>query len=162
MAADGDDHVGRTFGNYRLVQEIGHGGMGIVYEAVHDAIGRRAAIKVLRAHLANDPEVIERFFREARAVNQVRHPSLVQIFDMGRTDDGVVYSIMELLEGESLAARLRRLGPMPPIDAMRCFGECADALAAVHAHGIASMGGIGPSRRSRAARLSPSSSSMIE
>src|SRR5262245_61646736 len=97
--------IDQRIGNYRVVRKLGEGGMGAVYEAVHDQISRRAAIKILHAHLSKDTEVVTRFINEARAVNIVQHPSMVQIFEFGTTPDGAAYIIMEYLEGESLKSR---------------------------------------------------------
>ncbi len=132
----GESLIGRTVGNYVVLSKLGEGGMGTVYEAEHPGIGRRVAIKVLRAHLAGDPDTVARFFREARAVNQVRHPNVVQVLDLGTTPEGTIYAIMELLEGESLAGRLRRVRRLELGEATAVFDACADALEAVHAHGI--------------------------
>ena len=138
MAVSGvaESLIGRTVGNYVVLSKLGEGGMGTVYEAEHPGIGRRVAIKVLRAHLAGDPDTVARFFREARAVNQVRHPNVVQVLDLGTTPEGTIYAIMELLEGESLAARLRRVRRLELGEATAVFDACADALEAVHAQGI--------------------------
>ncbi|MCC6999492.1 MAG: protein kinase [Deltaproteobacteria bacterium] len=138
MAVSGgaESLIGRTVGNYVVLSKLGEGGMGTVYQAEHPGIGRRVAIKVLRAHLAGDPDTVARFFREARAVNQVRHPNVVQVLDLGTTPEGTIYAIMELLEGESLAGRLRRVRRLELGEATAVFDACADALEAVHAHGI--------------------------
>ena len=105
--------IGQTFGNYRVTGLIGEGGMGVVYVAEHPGIGRRAAVKILRPGLTEDPEMTKRFFNEARAANAIRHPGIVEVFDSGTLPTGVSYIVMELLEGESLAARLRRIGRLP-------------------------------------------------
>src|SRR5215467_7498361 len=84
--------------------------MGVVYLAEHPALGRKAAIKVLHAHLAADPQVVSRFFHEARASNAIRHPNIVDCYDFGTVAGGAPYIIMEFLEGESLSAQLRRDG----------------------------------------------------
>ena len=100
--------VGQLVGNFRIVSKIGRGGMGAVYAAVHRQIGRRAAVKVLHGPLAKTSDYAQRFLNEARAVNILRHPNLVEIFDFGQLPDGTLYIIMEFLEGESLRAKLRR------------------------------------------------------
>ena len=111
--------------------------MGAVYEAVHDAIGRRVAIKVLLSAFAKDAQFTSRFFNEARAVNVVEHPGLVQISDFGRLFDGSAYLVMELLVGESLARRIAsHAGPMPVGDALPLAWQLADSLSAAHAKGI--------------------------
>src|SRR5436305_1832523 len=102
--------IGQLVGNYRIVQLRGEGGMGAVYLAEHPGIGRKAAVKVLHPAYAAEQEFVGRFFNEARAANATRHPGIVEIFDFGTLPSGAPYIIMELLEGEGLAARLKRGG----------------------------------------------------
>ena len=128
--------IGETFGNYRITELIGEGGMGVVYLAEHPAIGRRAAVKILRPGLTDNPELTKRFFNEARAANAIRHPGIVEVFDCGTLQSGVSYIVMELLEGENLSERLRRVGRMRHPDARRVAAQTASALAAAHAAGI--------------------------
>jgi serine/threonine protein kinase len=128
--------IGETFGNYRATELIGEGGMGVVYLAEHPGIGRRAAVKVLRPGLTDNPEMLKRFFNEARAANAIHHPSIVEVYDCGTLSSGTAYIVMELLEGENLAARLRRVGRLPLADARRVAAQTASALAAAHAAGI--------------------------
>jgi serine/threonine-protein kinase len=124
--------LGTTIGNYRVTAQLGEGGMGIVYLAEHPAIGRKAAIKVLHPRLAADPEVVSRFFQEARASNAIRHPNIVEAYDYGTRPDGAPYIIMEYLEGESLSARLERMGRLPLRTALDFAQQAAGALAAAH------------------------------
>jgi serine/threonine-protein kinase len=128
--------IGQTIGNYRLLKVLGEGGMGVVYEAEHVAIGRRAAVKMMLAQNARDGVTIQRFFNEARATNEVRHPGIVQIYDSGTTPDGAPWLIMELLEGETLGARMARLGRLAPAEAVDLGAQAASVLAAAHAAGI--------------------------
>src|SRR5262245_20776567 len=128
--------IGETFGNYRVTELIGEGGMGVVYVAEHPGIGRRAAVKVLRAGLIDNAELTRRFFNEARAANSIRHPGIVEVFDCGTLPSGVSYIVMELLEGENLSTRLRRVGRLSHPDARRTAAQTASALAAAHAVGI--------------------------
>ena len=128
--------IGETFGNYRIIELIGEGGMGSVYLAEHPGIGRRAAVKVLRSGLTDNPELTKRFFNEARAANAIRHPGIVEVFDCATLPSGVSYIVMELLEGENLSTRLRRVGRMRHTDARRVAAQTASALAAAHAAGI--------------------------
>lgn len=120
---------------YRIVRKLGEGGMGEVFEAVNDVLGRHVAIKVLHATYAKDPQVVGRFFNEARAANQVDHPGMVQVHDFEQLPDGTAYIVMEYLRGESLAARYRR-GRMQFQDIARLGYLIADALTAAHARGI--------------------------
>src|SRR6185436_13348423 len=128
--------IGQIFGNYRVTELIGEGGMGVVYLAEHPGIGRRAAIKILRPGLTDNTEMTKRFFNEARAANAIRHPSLVEVYDCGTLASGTSYIVMELLEGENLAARLRTVGRLQAADARRIAAQTASALAAAHAAGI--------------------------
>jgi serine/threonine-protein kinase len=128
--------LGRQVGKYRIAREIGRGGMGTVYEAVHEHIGSRAAIKVLRARDA--PHLLRRFLNEARAVARVADPGLPRIFDYGQMQDGTLYLMMEYLEGESLRQRLQRAGGRLPLpEAVRLGRQIASAVAAAHRKGIA-------------------------
>src|SRR6187549_3871287 len=102
--------IGETIGSYRVVSKLGEGGMGAVYVAHHTLLGRKAAIKVLLPSLSRQPEVVERFFNEARAVTTMSDPGIVQIFDFGYAADGSAFLVMELLEGEPLNVRLAKRG----------------------------------------------------
>ena len=111
MTSDGSvatSLIGQTLGQYRIIDELGAGGMGVVYKAQDVRLGRLVAVKVLPQATADDEEAVERFLREARAVNQVGHGNVVDVFAVGRLDDGRLYLVMDLLEGEALAVRLRR------------------------------------------------------
>jgi serine/threonine protein kinase len=140
---DGADRVDGTFdpmlgllvGSYRVAALLGSGGMGRVYRAVHPSIGSRVAIKVLRAEVAEHRDVVERFFAEARAVNHIQHPNIVAVLDAGRLEDDRPYILMELLEGESLAAMLER-GPLSLPEVARIGGEVLAALDAAHRAGV--------------------------
>jgi eukaryotic-like serine/threonine-protein kinase len=133
-------NVGSCIGQYRLVRELGHGGMGIVYEALHEEIGRRAAVKVLSPRCADDPQYVRRFLNEARTISRVRHAGLVQIYDFGQTASGAPYILMELLDGETLRARLARrassASPLPVAEVRRVARQIAAALVATHDEGI--------------------------
>src|SRR5262245_50142286 len=103
--------------------------MGAVYAAQQPEIGARVAIKVLEAELSRDPRLARRFVDEARAVNRIRHPNIIDIFAFGQLPDGRHYFVMEYLEGETLAARLAR-GRLPPSDARRLLLQICAALQA--------------------------------
>src|SRR5262245_2314662 len=126
---------GTEIGGYVLDGEIGKGGMGFVYSATHPVIGKRAAIKVLKPEVSKTPIVVERFIQEARAVNQIGHPNIIDIFAFGTLPDGRAYHVMDLLVGESLRKRLRR-GPLHPSEAASVIDEIASALIAAHDKGF--------------------------
>ncbi len=126
-----------SIGPYQVIRKLGEGGMGAVFEAMNPAIERRVALKVLHAQYASDPSYAERFFNEARAVNRVDHPGLVQISDHGRTEDGTAYLVMELLKGETLDKRIQKQGAaLSPGEVARLGFQIADSLAAAHQKGI--------------------------
>jgi serine/threonine-protein kinase len=128
--------IGRSIGNYKIVRVLGEGGMGTVYLAEHPMIGKRVAVKMLRPDLGTDPGLVSRFFQEAKAVNEIRHPNIVDISDFGHTSDGIVYFVMELMEGQSLRDRLSASGPMPIAQVIATSRQVIDALAAAHRVGI--------------------------
>jgi len=128
--------VGQTLGSYRIQSELGLGGMGAVYLAEHRHLGRKAAVKVLRKEFANRPDLLERFFAEARATSMIEHPGIVNIFDCEVDGTGQPYIVMEYLAGETLGAHLGRRGPLPHLDALTIARRIADALGAAHAKGI--------------------------
>jgi serine/threonine protein kinase len=123
-------------GKWQVDARIGAGGMATVYSATHRN-GNRAAIKMLHAQLSHDPQVRARFLREGYVANAVSHPGVVAVLDDGVTEDGAVFLVLELLEGESIDARRVRLGGKLPIDeALDLADEALDALAAAHEKGI--------------------------
>jgi eukaryotic-like serine/threonine-protein kinase len=128
--------IGRNIGNYKITRVLGEGGMGTVYLAEHPMIGKRVAVKMLRPDLGTDPGLVSRFFQEARAVNEIGHPNIVDISDYGKTDDGFVYFVMELMQGRSLRERLSADGMLPLADVVTISRQVCDALAAAHRAGI--------------------------
>jgi eukaryotic-like serine/threonine-protein kinase len=127
----GDLPPGFAVGEYRIERLIGRGGMGAVYAAEQPEIGAPVAIKVLAAELSRDPRLVKRFVDEARAVNKIRHPNIIDIFAFGRLADGREYFVMEYLEGETLAARLAA-GPLPRAEARPLLLQICEALEAAH------------------------------
>ncbi|RKH51117.1 serine/threonine protein kinase [Corallococcus sp. AB049A] len=125
--------VGQEFGRFRVVRELGRGGMGTVFLAEHTLIQKRVAIKVLHAHLAQAPELVARFLSEARTLTLVQHENVVTLYDLD-SRDGRPYLVMEYLEGDSLANFAR--GPMAPALVVELMTQVCDALGAAHAHGI--------------------------
>ncbi len=130
MSQDAPLHVGKEFGNYRLAEVLGTGGMSIVYRAIHKSIESEVAIKVMRRPDSQD--MIKRFFHEAVAASQIRHPGIVSVFDYGQQPDGTAYLVMELLQGQNVDERLRRRGTLDPIEAVRLIRQVCGALAAAH------------------------------
>lgn len=120
-------------GPYRLLRELGRGGMGVVYAAQDERLGRRVALKTIHEHLA-DPRLRERFWREARAAAALDHPHVCRLFEVGEAE-GRLYLAMELLEGEPLSARLER-GALPLEEVLRIGGEVLGALEALHGVGV--------------------------
>jgi serine/threonine protein kinase len=125
--------IGQKIGKYRLVRQLGEGGLGSVFEGIRDDIGGRAAVKLLHPEYARSPEAVTRFTNEARAANLVDHPSVVRIFDHGVLPDGRAYLAMELLEGEVLSTRIARLRRFEIPDALRIVRQLAAGLSAAHA-----------------------------
>jgi TPR repeat protein/tRNA A-37 threonylcarbamoyl transferase component Bud32 len=128
--------LGQVVGNYRIVNIIGRGGMGVVYLGEHTLIQRRAAIKVLLPELSFNQDMVRRFFNEARAANAIQHPGIVEIIDFGHHGDGSAFIVMEFLQGESLHERLSRAGVLATQDAALLARQVAGALAAAHDAGI--------------------------
>jgi len=132
--------IGQNIGNYRIAAKLGEGGMGAVYLGEHPLIGKRVAIKVLLDELAARQDIVQRFFNEAKAVNDIGHQNIVDVLDFGRTRvDGsgaeTVYLVMELLDGESLAARIRRQ-PLSIAETLHIMEQCCSALHASHGKGV--------------------------
>jgi serine/threonine-protein kinase len=125
---------GTRVGEYVIERQIGEGGMGVVFAAVHPVIGKRVAIKLLTPALAGDATAVQRFIQEARAVNQIGHKNIVDIFGFGQLPSGRHYFVMELLEGRNLKQRLQ--SPLADDEALAILVEVCDALSAAHAAGI--------------------------
>jgi HD-like signal output (HDOD) protein/tRNA A-37 threonylcarbamoyl transferase component Bud32 len=126
--------IGATLGNYKVASLLGQGGMGSVYLAEHTLIGRQVAIKVLDPQVAGHPDIVSRFFVEARAVNEIRHPNIVEVTDLG-LHTGHPYIVMEYLRGETLESRLAR-GRLSEVETVRIARQVASALGAAHERGM--------------------------
>jgi hypothetical protein len=127
--------LGTRLGPYEIVEPIGSGGMGEVYRARDERLGRDVAIKVLPPQTADDPGALSRFKSEARAVASLNHPNILAIYDAG-VQGGVSYAVTELLDGETLRDCLQREGPLPPRRALDVAVQFARGLAAAHGSGI--------------------------
>ncbi|GAB4563338.1 MAG: hypothetical protein Tsb0020_12420 [Haliangiales bacterium] len=129
--------IGEVVGNYRIMDKIATGGMGVVYRAEHTLIGKKAAIKLLKKQFCENRDVIDRFFNEARGTTSVRHSGIVDIYDFGYYQDDRAYIVMEFLEGETLKERLGSGEVvMSPEDAIRIIHNVAGAVGAAHDNGI--------------------------
>jgi serine/threonine protein kinase len=129
--------LGTVFeGMYRIVARIGEGGMGTVYEAMHLRLHKRVAVKVMARELADSPEALGRFHREAMVTSALGHPHIVQVMDFSTTPTGEPFLVMEFLEGEDLDKRLRCVGRLSPADTVHVVKQVASALAATHAKSI--------------------------
>jgi serine/threonine-protein kinase len=129
--------LSEVIGGYVLERVVGRGGMGTVYLGKHKLLGRPAAVKVLEPELAGNDQVISRFFHEAKIVNDVRHPNIVDVIDFVRTENPRrVAFIMEYLEGDSLDRFLKEIGPLPVMPALNVVAQILEGLAAVHAIGV--------------------------
>jgi serine/threonine-protein kinase len=134
---DPDIAAGAIIGEYRIESKLGEGGFGAVYKAIHPLIGKSAAIKVLNRTYSSNPQMVSRFIAEARAVNQIRHRNIIDIFAFGALPDGRQYYLMELLEGSTFDGWLDKHGRLPVDQAIPILRAVARALDAAHAKGIA-------------------------
>src|SRR5713226_9455328 len=125
---------GTRLGPYEILAAIGAGGMGEVYKARDTRLDRTVAIKVLPEHLSSNPQLRERFEREARAISSLSHPHICPLYDVGH-QDGVDFLVMEYLEGETLAHRIKK-GPLPPEQVLQYAIQITDALDTAHKHGV--------------------------
>jgi eukaryotic-like serine/threonine-protein kinase len=126
--------AGARFGPYEVIAPVGTGGMGEVYRARDTRLNRDVALKILQAGFVDNPLRRARFEREAQAIAHLNHPNICAVYDVG-AQDGIAYLVMEYIEGESLAQRLRR-GPLAPPAALRLAIQIAGALDAAHRRGI--------------------------
>ena len=128
--------IGQAIGSYQVLRQLGSGAMGEVYLAEHRHLKRKAAVKLLARELVGRPDLLERFFLEARATSAIAHAGIVQVFDCEIDPTGRPYIVMEYLDGETLGAALARRGALPAATAARYARAMADALAAAHETGI--------------------------
>ena len=134
---EGEDLIDQVIGGrYRIVRVIGRGGMGIVFEALHQDLGARYAVKVLSRTYAKNDQVVARFFREARTVAQLGHAHIVAVHDLGELPDGRPYLTMDLVSGQTLKEMAVARGVLLPGEVADLLGGVADALGVVHGRGI--------------------------
>jgi tRNA A-37 threonylcarbamoyl transferase component Bud32 len=137
VAKESQLEAGHRVGEYEIEAKIGEGGFGSVFRAVHPVIGKVVAIKVLHRRYSAQPEMVRRFVAEARAVNQIRHRHIIDIFAFGQLEDGRHYYVMEYLEGSTLEQLITQGGPMSLAESIPILRRLARALDAAHAKGIA-------------------------
>ena len=130
-----DPLLGSTVGSFKVVRTLGRGGMGTVYLAEHPVIGSRVAIKFLHESMAASPELVTRFYDEARAVNRIGHENIVGIFDLSMLPPNRYYIVMEYLDGDALSAMVRR-GALPVGEAIAILLQLCDALQCAHERGV--------------------------
>ena len=123
-------------GSYRIVKEIGRGGMGSVYEAQHTVLPRRAAVKVMHSELCRHPGMATRMVQEASILEDIRHPGIVRVYECNLLADHRPWIAMELVDGDTLANRLTRVKVLTPAELCALLAQVADVLASVHARGI--------------------------
>lgn len=128
--------VGQMIDKYRIESLIGAGGMGVVYQARHEMMDRRVAIKMLKREFAEDDSSVKRFQQEARAASLLNHANIITIYDFGISADHQPYIVMEFLDGKPLVDILKEEGPLDPERCLKIFAQVADALNHAHHHGI--------------------------
>lgn len=132
-----DELVGKTLaGKYRIEEFLSEGGMGTVYRATHILMDKTVAIKVLHPSLAADDKIVARFSREARAASRISHPHALNVTDFGEDEDGVVFLVMEFLNGPTLKEVIRSVGPMPLPRVVEIMRQVCGALEAAHAENV--------------------------
>lgn len=135
VATNADPLIGRTIDRYRIEENIGAGGMARVYRAAHTTLEHDIALKVLHGEFAADKDLARRFHREAKALSRIKHENVVNVSDFGATKEGLLFMVMEYLDGPTLSRALRDEGPMPPKRAARIVRDICKGLAAAHARG---------------------------
>jgi serine/threonine protein kinase len=131
-----DRYIGTVITNYKVERKLGQGGMGAVYLASHFTLGRQVAIKILNQQFVAKHDVVRRFFDEARASNKIKHPHIIEVFDVGVLPDRSAYLIMEFLEGSDLKSVLKKRGALPVNEIQSLFVPICEALQAAHDSGI--------------------------
>jgi tRNA A-37 threonylcarbamoyl transferase component Bud32 len=133
---DQDPLVGAMVGGCKISAKIGAGGMGAIYLAYHEALRKDVVVKILPPESAANPRTVERFFREARAAAKLEHPNVVSVQDVGTTDKGLNYIIMQYVDGQNLEEKIQAEGRHTPNDAAKIVLQVASGLKAAHATGV--------------------------
>ncbi|MEO8435874.1 MAG: protein kinase [Pyrinomonadaceae bacterium] len=137
LKQDGDDLIGQILSDkYRIEELISEGGMGAVYRGTHILMDKKVAVKVLRPSLAADDTIVARFSREAKAASRIAHPHALSVTDFGESENGVVFLVMEYLNGKTLKNEIRNSGPMPLSRVVEIIRQVGSALDAAHAEGV--------------------------
>lgn len=137
LQGTGDDLIGQILADkYRIEELISEGGMGAVYRGTHVLMDKKVAVKVLRPSLAADDTIVARFSREAKAASRIAHPHALSVTDFGESENGVVFLVMEYLNGKTLKNEIRSAGPMPLARVVEIIRQVGSALDAAHAEGV--------------------------
>jgi eukaryotic-like serine/threonine-protein kinase len=137
MAAPQDPLVGKVLADrFEILSRIGEGGTGVVYKAKQIAVDRTIAIKILGAHVSQDPSWVKRFHNEARAAARLDHPNTVRLIDFGETKEGLLFIAMEFLQGRPLSEEISRIGRLPPQRVLRVLQQMCQSLQEAHSQGI--------------------------
>jgi eukaryotic-like serine/threonine-protein kinase len=136
VVTDFDPLIGANLNGFIVKKVIAAGGMGLVYAAEHESVGRQVAVKVLKPEIANDTEWTKRFLVEARAIASLKHRNLIELVNFGKTADGRQYLMMEFLEGEALDAYMHRMGALIPSVALGFADQILNGLAEAHKKGV--------------------------
>lgn len=137
LETSSDELLGQTLaGKYRIDQKLSEGGMGTVYKGTHVLMDKTVAVKVLRPSLAADEKIVARFSREARAASRISHPHAISVTDFGEDENGIVFLVMEYLDGETLKDVIRHEGPMPLARVVDIIKQVGEALNAAHEQGV--------------------------
>jgi serine/threonine protein kinase len=126
---------GKRIGKYDILEELGRGGMGVVYRAIDRQIGREVAVKTLTQNIAGDREMLARFYEEGRKTGRLNHPHIVTVYDLGE-DNGVPYIVMERVEGDPLDKLIARDVQLSMMDRLRIVEETCSALGYAHSNNV--------------------------
>src|SRR5687767_6792771 len=136
IESESDPLIGRTIDRYQIVESIGTGGMARVYRATHVFLEQDVAIKVLHGQIAADKSFAKRFHREATTLGKIKHRNVVQVSDFGSSKEGLLFLVMEYLDGPSLTEALKRSGPFSPQRSAALARQLALGLGAAHSRGF--------------------------